>query len=249
MLGTALPTAAHASPPIASLEAALRTHGIYAGPVTANASRMELVSSGQHELGSRVLAVGSRGWDVAELQVALAWHGFPSGTVDGVFGPRLKGALRRFQRFAVGRPDGVASSATLAELRTLPASVPFPLAWPLLASAGDRFGPRSDRFHAGVDLPAASRTPVIAAGAGRVVWAGLRAGGWGKLVIVAHGHGVRTFYAHLSRVDVTLGDVVSGGTVLGLVGATGDATGPHLHFEVRVRGAAVDPLAALVPLG
>ena len=57
--------------------------------------------------------------------------------------------------------------------------------------------------------------------------------------------GVRTFYAHLSRVDVHVGARVHAGTRLGLVGATGDATGPHLHFEVRVRGAAVDPLPAL----
>jgi len=59
---------------------------------------------------------------------------------------------------------------------------------------------------------------------------------------------VRTLYAHLESIDVHVGDVVAGGAVLGRVGATGDATGPHLHFEVRVNGAAIDPLQALLPL-
>ena len=78
-----------------------------------------------------------------------------------------------------------------------------------------------------------------------VVWAGFRPGGWGLLVTIAHRDGVRSMYAHLSRVDVRLGEAVATGQQVGLVGATGDATGPHLHFELRVRGAAVDPLTAL----
>ena len=89
---------------------------------------------------------------------------------------------------------------------------------------------------------------MIAAAPGWVTWAGPRAGGWGKLVTLAHGHEVRTFYAHLSTVEVTVGQWVAGGTVLGRVGATGDATGPHLHFEVRIGNAAIDPLGALVRL-
>jgi murein DD-endopeptidase MepM/ murein hydrolase activator NlpD len=72
-----------------------------------------------------------------------------------------------------------------------------------------------------------------------------RRDGWGLLVTIAHRDGVRTMYAHLSRIDVRLGERVRAGERVGRVGATGDATGPHLHFEVRVRGAAVDPLSAL----
>src|SRR5262249_27147154 len=124
---------------------------------------------------------------------------------------------------------------------------PILLGWPLLAPVGDGFGPRGDAFHAGIDLLAPAGTPVIAGTAGRVTWAAPRAGGWGKLVTIAHAGGVRTMYAHLSRIDVRVGQFVSGGTVIGLVGATGDATGPHLHFEVRLHGAAIDPLTALVP--
>ena len=63
---------------------------------------------------------------------------------------------------------------------------------------------------------------------------------------IAHAGGVRTMYAHLSRVQVKVGEWVAGGTIVGNVGATGDATGPHLHFEVRVGAGAIDPLSALV---
>jgi murein DD-endopeptidase MepM/ murein hydrolase activator NlpD len=186
---------------------------------------------------------------VQALQLELAQHGFPSGAIDGSFGPEVAYAVRRFQRSVGLRPDGVAGPATRRALERPVVRSPLPLAWPLLANVGDGFGIRGNRFHAGIDLLAAAGTEVTAAGAGRVTWAGWHAGGWGNLVVVAHGHGVKTLYAHLESVDVRRGDVVAGGTVLGRVGATGDATGPHLHFEVRVRGASVDPLAALVQLG
>jgi murein DD-endopeptidase MepM/ murein hydrolase activator NlpD len=107
------------------------------------------------------------------------------------------------------------------------------------------FGPRGDGFHSGIDIVAPAGVPVAAAAPGRVMWAGYRAGGWGLLVTIAHRDGVRTMYAHLSRVGVRLGERVGEGARVGRVGATGDATGPHLHFEVRLRGAAADPLPAL----
>jgi murein DD-endopeptidase MepM/ murein hydrolase activator NlpD len=94
-------------------------------------------------------------------------------------------------------------------------------------------------------MVAPTGTFVAAAGSGRVTYAGRLAGGWGNLVVVAHSNDVRTMYAHLSSVAVRLGARVAAGDRLGAVGATGDATGPHLHFEVRLRGAAVDPRPAL----
>jgi murein DD-endopeptidase MepM/ murein hydrolase activator NlpD len=108
----------------------------------------------------------------------------------------------------------------------------------------DPFGPRGGRFHAGVDIPAPRGTGVVAAAPGRVAFAGWLAGGWGLLVVIAHGD-ARTLYAHLSRIEVQVGEEVQAGWQIGRVGATGDATGPHLHFELRVRGAAIDPLPAL----
>jgi murein DD-endopeptidase MepM/ murein hydrolase activator NlpD len=122
---------------------------------------------------------------------------------------------------------------------------PLRLAWPVRAPLGDRFGPRGARFHSGVDFTARAGTGVTAAGAGRVTYAAWLPGGWGKLVSIAHGHGVRTLYAHLARVDVRVGDRVGAGFQIGLVGASGRSSGPHLHFEVRLRGAAIDPLTAL----
>jgi murein DD-endopeptidase MepM/ murein hydrolase activator NlpD len=109
---------------------------------------------------------------------------------------------------------------------------------------GDRFGPRGDRFHAGIDITAPPGTPVYAAAPGRVTFVGW-SDGYGFLVVVTHARQERTFYAHLSRIDVRVGVWIDKGVRVGAVGATGDATGPHLHFEVRVRGAAVDPLLGL----
>jgi murein DD-endopeptidase MepM/ murein hydrolase activator NlpD len=269
-LGVVPAACAEGDPATAALQVALRREGFYAGPVdgiagaaTAGAVRALQAANGlavdgvagpqtdrllgpfaRRELGTRVLGLGEIGWDVAELQFALAWHGFPSGEFDGRFGTHLESALRRFQQFAGLPVDGCAGPATLAALR---APVPRPsivLAQPIAAPVGDGYGPRGDRFHAGIDLVAAWGEPVTAAAAGRVAWVGYREG-WGLLVTIAHGGGVRTLYAHLSSAAVRLGEQVETGELVGRVGATGDATGPHLHFEVRVGGAAVDPLVAL----
>ncbi|HSC49608.1 MAG TPA: peptidoglycan-binding protein [Gaiellaceae bacterium] len=220
--------------------AGLRPDGV-PGPRT----RQALGRYGKHVLGSRPLTRGARGWDVAALQFLLGWHGFPSATIDGGLGMHTERALLRFQRWAGLVPDGVAGPTTLAALRRPPARCPVALAWPVAAPVGDGFGPRGNRFHAGLDLPAPVGTDVGAAAVGRVTFAGRLAGGWGKLVVVADAGGIRTMYAHLSRVSVRVGELVAAGTILGAVGATGDATGPHLHFEVRVRGAAVDPRGCL----
>src|SRR5919198_1548258 len=151
------------------------------------------------------LALHAFGWDVAELQFLLAWHGFPSGPFDGHFGGRTAGALRRFQRFAGLRPDGVGRAGTLGALHAPLQRLPISLAWPLRGPIGSPFGPRSYWFHGGIDIVAPAGAPVAAAAPGRVVWAGYRSGGWGLLVTIAHADGVRTMYAHLSSVDVRIG--------------------------------------------
>ena len=222
-----------------------RRVGLTPDGIPGPATRKALGRYGRHVLGSRPLTRGASGWDVAALQFLLAWHGFPSATIDGGLGEHTERALRHFQRWAGLRPDGVAGATTFAALRRAPASCPILLAWPVPGQIGDPFGPRGNRFHAGVDIIAASGTPVGAAAAGHVTWAGWLAGGWGNLVVVAHADGVRTMYAHLSSIAVRLGERVATGDRVGTVGATGDATGPHVHLEVRVRGAAVDPRPAL----
>jgi murein DD-endopeptidase MepM/ murein hydrolase activator NlpD len=142
-------------------------------------------------------------------------------------------------------PDGVAGSGTFRALRAPLPTCPISLAWPLQATIESPFGPRGIGFHPGIDLSAPTGTPVGAAAAGRVVFAGFDGGGYGNLVEVAHGNGVLSMYAHLSAFSVSVGQSVATGTRVGRVGSTGESTGPHLHFEVRVRGAAVDPVSAL----
>jgi lysozyme family protein len=222
-----------------------RRAGLTPDGIAGAQTRKALGRYGRHILGSRPLTRGASGWDVAALQFLLAWHGFPSATIDGGLGEHTERALRHFQRWAGLEPDGVAGATTYAALRRGPASCPISLAWPLAGPIGDPFGPRSNRFHAGIDILASSGTPALAAATGRVTYAGWLAGGWGNLVVVAHAVGVRTMYAHLSSIAVRLGQLVRTGDRVGAVGATGDATGPHLHFEVRLRGAAVDPARAL----
>ncbi len=221
-----------------------RRRGLLPDGIAGRMTRRSLGRYGRPVLGRRILVQGRAGFDVSQLQFLLAWHGFPSGSLDGAFGGRTDHALRRFQRWARLGADGVAGPATFAALRTPPPRSPLGLIRPLQTALGDRFGPRGSRFHTGVDFPARAGTGVAAARYGRVSFAAWSPNGWGYLVSIAHGRGVRTMYAHLSRIDVRVGARVGAGYQIGLVGSTGHSTGPHLHFEVRVRGASVDPLPA-----
>jgi peptidoglycan hydrolase-like protein with peptidoglycan-binding domain len=266
----AVPATARVSADTAALQTALRATGLYggsidgiAGPATRAAvrrlqarrglvvdgiagprTRRALGRRGRPRLGSRPLATGARGWDVAALQFLLARHGFPSGPVDGGLGPRTGAALRRFQAWAGLGADGVAGPATLARLRRGPPRSILRFARPLWTSIGDGFGPRGSTFHTGLDFPASYGTPVAAAGRGCVASVGWDAG-YGKLVVIRHRLGMTSWYAHLSRIDVPRGRCVVAGDRIGTVGSTGRSTGPHLHFELRLRGAAVDPRTGL----
>jgi len=220
-------------------------HGLRPDGIVGPATRRALGRFARHVLGSRRLAPGNTGWDVAELQFALAWHGFPNGSVDGGFGGHTERALVKFQLWAHLTADGIAGPGTFRALRAPLPTCPISLAWPLQAPVESLFGPRGIGFHPGIDLSAPTGTPVSAAAAGRVVFAGFDGGGYGKLVEVAHGNGVLSMYAHLSAFSVRVGQSVATGARVGRVGSTGESTGPHLHFEVRVRGAAVDPVSAL----
>jgi murein DD-endopeptidase MepM/ murein hydrolase activator NlpD len=118
------------------------------------------------------------------------------------------------------------------------------------AEITSRFGPRVHpiygdvRVHTGIDFRAATGTPVRAAGAGTIVFAGWR-GGYGNCVIIDHGHSLATLYGHLSSIGVNVGQRVARGQVIARAGSTGLSTGPHLHFEVRANGVPVDPLGYL----
>ncbi len=118
----------------------------------------------------------------------------------------------------------------------------MPVAGRRSSGYGERVDPihQTRRMHAGFDIAAPTGTHVAAAASGEVVHAG-PAGTYGNLVRVRHADGFETRYAHLSRVDVKVGDRVELGQAIGAVGSTGHSTGPHLHFEIRKEGAALDP--------
>jgi murein DD-endopeptidase MepM/ murein hydrolase activator NlpD len=121
------------------------------------------------------------------------------------------------------------------------------LLWPTDGRAGSGFGYRthpifgSRRLHTGIDIGGPTGQPIIAAADGLVVSAGWR-GGYGMAVVIDHGGGLATLYAHQSRLTVSEGTVVGAGQKIGEIGSTGQSTGPHLHFEVRVNGSPRDPM-------
>jgi lipoprotein NlpD len=122
------------------------------------------------------------------------------------------------------------------------------LRWPLLNVApmvGSPFGTRGARSHEGIDLPAPTGTPVVAAADGEVVYAGNGIRGYGNLVVLQHEGDLLTVYAHNSELFVTAGQGVRAGDRIAAVGQTGHATGPHLHFEVRQGQIPRDPMPYL----
>lgn len=113
--------------------------------------------------------------------------------------------------------------------------------WPLNGSITSYYGPRWGRMHTGIDIDGVSGQPIVASKSGRVIVASYY-GGYGNAVVIDHGGGVTTLYAHMSSFGVSSGANVSQGQIIGYVGCTGSCTGDHLHFEVRVNGNPVNPL-------
>ena len=156
--------------------------------------------------------------------------------------------------------DGIAaqSAALAARIRaaqaapppssaTPPAPPPSPAAglqWPVSGPVTSSFGSRWGRMHDGIDIGVGTGTPVHAAAAGTIVYAGWMSG-YGNIVVLDHGHGLSTAYGHNSSFTVAQGASVGAGAVIALSGNTGHSTGPHVHFEVRVNGTPVDPLTYL----
>jgi murein DD-endopeptidase MepM/ murein hydrolase activator NlpD len=155
----------------------------------------------------------------------------------------------------ISRAEEIPTTSRLGSLRTTSASIPS--IWPVIGNLRSGVGIRSNPFggssleyHKGQDISAPSGTPVVATADGSVVIAGwLR--GYGQVVYIDHGNGITTRYGHLSRIDVSVGQMIRQGERLGLVGSTGRSTGPHLHYEVRINGQPTSPiryLPAVAPL-
>src|SRR3954452_15275112 len=217
------------------------------GPRTKHA----LGRRGRPRLGSRAMHKGRRGWDVAGLQYLLRARGYSAGSVDGGVGAMTARAVHRFQRSRGLAADGVVGPRTLAALRrsmrtgrTIGGPVSF--LRPVSGGVGDGFGYPGGGRPDGVDIPKRTGAPVGAAGRGVVRFAGCNTGGYGNVVVVGHRLGFETWYAHLSRISVRVGQSVVGGTIIGRVGATGHATGPHVHFEVRHAGIPINPAPLLM---
>lgn len=116
--------------------------------------------------------------------------------------------------------------------------------WPIAGYISSKYGPRWGSFHHGIDIAAPYGRTIVAARAGKVIFAGWR-GGYGNAVILSHGDGVTTLYGHASKLLVSYGQWVEAGQAIARVGSTGYSTGNHCHFEVRVNGQSVDPLSVL----
>ena len=141
----------------------------------------------------------------------------------------LAQAIRAAQDGSTSDGSGVSSSGVI---------------WPVQGAVTSGFGMRWGRMHDGIDIAVPTGTPVHAAAAGIVIYASWMTG-YGNLVVIDHGNGLATAYAHNSSLVVTVGQHVEQGRTISLSGSTGNSTGPHVHFEVRVNGVPVDPLRYL----
>jgi len=149
--------------------------------------------------------------------------------------------------------QSAALSAKIRAAQSAAASSPSPVRsqvstsgyiWPAHGVLTSSFGWRWGRLHEGIDIAVGNGTSVVAAASGTVIVAGWM-GGYGNLVVVDHGNGVSTAYGHNTGVAVSVGQAVAQGQLIAYSGNTGNSTGPHIHFEIRINGAPTDPLGYL----
>lgn len=136
--------------------------------------------------------------------------------------------------------ERVSTSTNISQSKV---SIGITLIKPVSGTISSRFGARSSirsSAHTGLDIATPKGTPISAAASGTVSFAGYK-GSYGYLVVISHGNGVQTYYGHCSQLYVSAGDKVAQGSKIAAVGSTGNSTGPHLHFEVRVNGMAYNP--------
>lgn len=183
--------------------------------------------------------IGDLGLDMAQLEAATPRGGMGGPFVPVKLSPNADSFERQLYRINITRAQVDRLNRTLAQ-------VPYrkPVVGEVEFTSG--FGVRSDPFlgrpamHTGLDFRASTGDPVRATANGKVVSAGW-SGGYGRMVEIDHGNGLSTRYGHLSEINVKVGESVKIGQAVGEVGSTGRSTGPHLHYETRIDGEAVDP--------
>ena len=187
---------------------------------------------------------------VAAKQTALA-----SATTPAVEESSFSKSLDRFDALRNTALSGIASQALASGLHPAATLTDWvrladaPSLWPVMGRISSSFGERIDpmgaeagegEFHRGIDIAAPEGTPIHATADGFVARAGWGTG-YGREVVLNHGHGITTLYAHMEGFAVVPGETVSRGQVIGYVGVSGHTTGPHVHYEVRIHGTAVNP--------
>ena len=151
-----------------------------------------------------------------------------------------------FQAGAPTTEKKVVQARTAASDQPLPIIQDVNFDWPVDSARMTRgFLPKKRRPHLGIDLAAPKGTPILAAQAGTVIYAGREFRGYGKMVLIESGEGWATLYAHFDKILISEGQKVRKGEVIGAMGRTGRATGVHLHFEIRHNRGPVDPLPLL----
>jgi murein DD-endopeptidase MepM/ murein hydrolase activator NlpD len=202
------------------------------GETSVIASRTAQTRSVRDELvGARDDLASSRRERLVDLSTLSAAERGEASEIDALQAvSRTLGARIRAAQSGGNEPSSVPSSSGLI--------------WPVQGPITSPFGWRWGRMHEGIDIGVPYGTPIRAAAAGTVIYCGWEEG-YGNLVVVDHGGGLATAYAHQSSIATSCGAQVAQGQVIGYVGCTGHCFGPHLHFEVRVNGNPVDPLGYL----
>ncbi len=170
------------------------------------------------------------------LSLLLATHIVSASFLeDGPYLEMEEGEVQNFFLMDVGDDDFGLDEASLPSLKPCEGIITSGFGW-------RRFSRRSrrGRMHKGLDIAAPSGTPIVASADAKVAFVGFK-GGYGRTVVLDHGGGVFTLYAHNSSVNVGEGEVVAQGQEISRVGTSGRSTGPHLHYEVRINGQPVNP--------
>ncbi len=213
-----------------------RTRRAVARATTVLATRTDAQREARDALAARELEVTRARDDKAALLITV--RNTQAAARDDIRG--LAKASEQLEQEILAAQRRVATPASIGSGRRPASGFILPVNGPLTSGFGLRWG----RLHAGIDVGVPFGTPIRAAASGTVVYSGWL-GGYGNLVVVDHGNGLSTAYAHQQQIYATVGQRVGQGATLGEVGSTGNSTGPHLHFEVRINGSAVDPLGYL----